>query len=230
MHILALETSGPRGCVAILDGETLLAEVRTAPQERVARALAGCIIQALALAGRSLAQIDLLAVSLGPGSFTGLRFGITTAKTLAYALKRPVIGAPTLVAIARQAPALAAFDRLEVIADAQRAQAYRQSFFVADGVWNAKAGLEIVDLGDWLTTLSAGTAVSGPLLERCRERLPNGVSAMGEDSCHPTAETIGRIARDEFLAGRTDDLWRLSPIYGRVSAAEEKAAARAEPR
>jgi tRNA threonylcarbamoyladenosine biosynthesis protein TsaB len=104
VKILALETATEVCSVAITENEQLLAEgslnVNRAHSEKLMEFIR-TLSDALQL---SLNQIDLLAVSKGPGSFTGLRIGIASAKGLAYALNRPLVGVNTLEALTAQLP------------------------------------------------------------------------------------------------------------------------------
>ena len=132
MRILALETSGSSGSVAALEGTQLILEQPLASGSRSAQSLAPGIDALLAEVGWSVGQIDLLAVTQGPGSFTGLRIGITTAKALAYAVGGQVIGVNTLEVIARQAPpgraAPAKQQTLWTVLDAQRGELFAARF------------------------------------------------------------------------------------------------------
>src|SRR5687768_12135976 len=104
MRILALETSGLSGEVALLEGERVIAEQWLDPGQRTARSLAPGMKQILQTAGWQPRDVQLVAVTIGPGSFTGLRVGVTAAKTLAYAVGCEVMGVDTLEVIAAQAP------------------------------------------------------------------------------------------------------------------------------
>src|SRR5271163_2151267 len=95
-RILALETSELTGSVAAAADGNVLAELQLDPQQRSAQSLAPAIRALLAQVGWQPADIDLLAVTIGPGSFTGLRVGVATAKVFAYACGAEVLGISTL--------------------------------------------------------------------------------------------------------------------------------------
>src|SRR5258707_1343424 len=122
MKILALETSGTAGSVAALEGEQLLKTAALDPVQRTARTLAPAIRDLLKQVGWRPADVQLVAVTAGPGSFTGLRLGVTTAKTFAYAVGCQVLGVNTLEVIASQSPPECSL--LEVVLDAQRQQLF----------------------------------------------------------------------------------------------------------
>ncbi len=103
MRILALETSGKSGAVAAADGEKLLLTLELAATHQSARSLAPAIQRLLGAVRWQAADIELIALTLGPGSFTGLRVGVATAKVLAYATGAAVIGVNALEVIAAQA-------------------------------------------------------------------------------------------------------------------------------
>lgn len=242
MRLLALETSGFSGSVAASDGDQLLGEIRLEPRMRTARGLAPAIRQLLAQVGWRPADLQLIAVTRGPGSFTGLRVGVTTAKTMAYALKIDVIGVDTLAVIASQAPtgaptglttnvaedapAVAATPaRLSVVLDAQRDQLFVADFELDASVrWQVASGSRIVDNAEWLARLSGGEApaVSGPGLEKLHSRLPAGCRVVDRELWTPWAASVARVAQRDASEGRRDDLWTLAPEYYRPSAAEEK--------
>ncbi len=104
MRILALETSGTSGSVAVLEGSSQVAQLILPPGQRSARSLVPTIQDLLGRVGWEMSQIGLVAVTSGPGSFTSLRIGVSTAKALAYAVGAEIIGVNTLGVIARQAP------------------------------------------------------------------------------------------------------------------------------
>src|SRR5262245_11167899 len=120
MRILALETSGTGGGVALFQDSNLLGELELPPPARSAASLAPAISTLLATHQVPPSQIGLVAVTVGPGSFTGLRVGITTARFFAYAAGAQVLGVNTLAAIAESAPQVDEGKRLSVVIDAQR--------------------------------------------------------------------------------------------------------------
>lgn len=104
MRVLGLETAGRAVSAALVEGSEVLAEAWLAAPQQHCRELISLVDWCLGKAGTTLAAVDGLAVSLGPGSFTGLRIGLATAKALALAVKKKLVGVPTLEAIAAAAP------------------------------------------------------------------------------------------------------------------------------
>jgi tRNA threonylcarbamoyladenosine biosynthesis protein TsaB len=221
LRILALETSGTAASVAALAGDKLLAEWSLEPPRRSAQALAPAIADVLRLAGWKPGDVQLVAVTIGPGSFTGLRIGVTTAKMLAYAVGAEIIGVNTLEVIASQTSI--DVPRVSVAIDAQRGQVYAAQFARGDvgGLVRVKE-TAIVDGDLWLAGLNEGMTASGPALATLAARLPRGIHAASEDFWMPTARSTGKVALAHFAAGRRDDVFQLLPLYLRTSAAEEK--------
>lgn len=226
MKILALETSGTFGGVAALDGDRLLAALSLDRSIRTARSLAPGMRDVLRAAGWSARDVELVAVAAGPGSFTGLRLGVTTAKTFAYAVGCKLLGINTLEVIAAQAPA--ACEPLHVIVDAQRQQVFASTRTDAPAA-PSLAPTQVLAIDDWLRELSSGAWVTGPMLARLAERLPRDVNVVDPALWTPTAESVARLAWRHYQAGRRDDVFQLVPQYYRRSAAEEKAAANQAP-
>jgi tRNA threonylcarbamoyladenosine biosynthesis protein TsaB len=101
MLILALDTSQDICTLALGDRANLLAELHVLHRMDLLKRILPNTEQLLSDAGYTQADLDAIAVGLGPGSFTGLRIGVTVAKSLAYVLKKPVVGIETLEALAR---------------------------------------------------------------------------------------------------------------------------------
>lgn len=221
MRVLALETSTSVGTVATLDSDTLLAEAELPRGQRSAQSLAPAIVNQLAGVGWNLSGVQLVATTRGPGSFTGLRIGVTTAKTLAYALGSHVIGLNTQEVIAAQSPPGSGRD-LHVILDAQRQQLFAARYHRdASGHWMPVTPTAVIDIDTWLSLIAPPAWVTGPGLSRITERLKDGVKIVPDRCWTPRAATVGRLALAQFRAGRRDDLWQLVPDYYRQSAAEE---------
>ncbi len=222
-RILALETSGMSGSVAALAGDTLICEMAVNPDQRSARSLAPATRDLWIRCGWRAGDVELLAVTVGPGSFTGLRVGVTTAKTFAYAVGAKAIGLNTLEVIASQVPDDVPGETLAVALDAQRGEVFAATFRRAAGSmeWISKAA--IVNREAWLASLPMGCLVSGPVLSQLAEGVPAGCTRVADEFWYPTAAAVGRLAAGRFAAGESDDAWRLVPLYMRRSAAEEKA-------
>jgi tRNA threonylcarbamoyladenosine biosynthesis protein TsaB len=217
--ILAIEASQTVASVALLDSSGPPRELDLDPGQRSARALAPAVRTLLERSGRQPADVRLVAVSLGPGSFTSLRVGIVTAKTLAYALGVPVLGLGSLDVIAAQAPPAR---KLAVAIDAGRGQVYAARFDTAHDGPRARSPVALLDLHAWLAGLSTDELVSGPILRRPQLALPPGLSTTRPETWYPRAATLAELARLRHAAGQRDDLWRLAPLYVRPSAAEER--------
>jgi tRNA threonylcarbamoyladenosine biosynthesis protein TsaB len=226
--ILALETSSQAGSVALLDRDTVLSERRLRADRRSAQTLAPTIADALAEARRKPQDVRLVAVTIGPGSFTGLRVGVTTAKTFAYAVGAEVLGMDTLEVIASQSDAAEprggrSASRIEAVIDAQRKELFWGRFIKDSSELTRVDENRIVPVDQWLAELRAGAIVTGTGIQRILDRLPADVAVAAEVLREPQAVTVGQLAWKQYDRGRRDDLWKLSPKYLRASAAEEKA-------
>jgi tRNA threonylcarbamoyladenosine biosynthesis protein TsaB len=224
-RILAIESSGRHSSVATLwgdaNGARLVSQILLTGDERTAQVLAPATQQLLAAAGWQPKDVDLVAVTVGPGSFTGLRIGVTAAKAFAYAIEAEIIGVNTLTALAQQVPASAS--PLWAVLDAQRQELFAAKLSVgASQVIRTNRETCIIGQEAWLDGLEVGDRVVGLALKRLAPRVPDEIEIVTERLWQPTAQAVGELAWKEYLAGRRDDVWRLLPNYYRLSAAEEK--------
>ena len=229
MNILALETTEKLATVAAVEDNRLLACHQTDSKLRSAQSLAPSIREVLRAVRWQPQDVDLVAVTVGPGSFTGLRVGVTTAKVFAYAIGAEVLGIDTLEAIAAATPP--EVNRFWTAVDAQRGQWVVRQFARSGGDWPLPLGpSSLVDAEPWLATLPAGDVLLGPVLRKALDRLPDHIRTLGAELWPPTAKQVGMLAARDYAAGRRDDLWTLTPRYSRPSAAEEKPRKEAKPR
>ncbi|HVA23880.1 MAG TPA: tRNA (adenosine(37)-N6)-threonylcarbamoyltransferase complex dimerization subunit type 1 TsaB [Chloroflexota bacterium] len=128
--LLALDTATHYASVALHDGERLLAEQTWLANHDHTRTLLPHVQALLADAHAGMDSLSALAVALGPGSFNGLRVGLSTAKGLAIALKLPLTGASTLELLAAE------YDLAEVAMNASRGRVYR---------WSTGGDIELID-------------------------------------------------------------------------------------
>jgi tRNA threonylcarbamoyladenosine biosynthesis protein TsaB len=225
MLTLALDTSGPIGSVALREAGTLLAERTLQLGVHHGQSLVPEIQQLFRDCGRQFRDCDLVAVSIGPGSFTGLRVGVVFAKSLAYATGCRVAAINTLLAIAHNAPS--DVDRVQVASDAQRGELFVEVFDRQPyGRWRSSSPVEIVNREKWTTGLGKEAVVMGPGLEQVAPALIGRCQILDPGLWTPQAARLAELgeqaARDHSLA----DPWSLEPSYLRKSSAEEKWEAR----
>jgi tRNA threonylcarbamoyladenosine biosynthesis protein TsaB len=219
-RLLILETSGKAGAVALASGPEILAVQHLDEARRHARDVAPVTAGLLAERGWSPRDLAGVVVGLGPGSYTGLRVGIMSARTLAYATGCALIGIGTFAAVASQAPERV--DHLDVIADAQQDKVYAQPFARSAGVWQPTALLAVKPFAAWLAGREAGARVAGPGLRRWAPHLTDCQCLTPEDCWDPRPESLLRLGLTRYLAGERDDVYALEPLYLRPSSAEEQ--------
>lgn len=217
-RLLILETSQRVGKVALASGETILAEGTLDEARRHARDLAPAIRALLQAQSWRARDLDAVIVSKGPGSYTGLRVGIMSAKTLAYATGCALIGIDTFDAIRRQAsPTDLPIHAIDVIADAQQNKVYAQRF------GTSPEPLVILPFETWLESALAIHAIAtGPGLEAYADRLPAELAQLPREDWLPRPASLLHLGLERFRAGQRDDPYVLEPIYLRASSAEEK--------
>ncbi|QDT72936.1 tRNA (adenosine(37)-N6)-threonylcarbamoyltransferase complex dimerization subunit type 1 TsaB [Lacipirellula limnantheis] len=228
MKTLAFETSGLLGSVALLEtvnGKLVSTIERETPaDQRTARSLLPTTHELLKESGWRPADIELVAVSTGPGSFTGLRIGVVAAKTFAYAVGAKLVGVHTLAAMAE--PLAERPSRVWSILDAQRQELFAASFDPARSIIDqAEPSTDVTPIDVWLPRLATGDQVIGPPLAKLAQSLPAGVSVADQRLWNPTAAAVARLGIALFQRGGEISPLELVPDYFRKSAAEEKAEA-----
>lgn len=173
--------------------------------------------------GLTPADIDVVAVSIGPGSFTGLRVGVVFAKTFAWASGAVLVAVDTFRAIAQQAGDCGR--RVAVVSDAQRQEVFFNTYrwdadrqcAVADG------DIRIVPVAD-VAEAAPNCLWSGPGIDRFAHAFAS-VDVVDQKR-EPAAAAVATLGRLQFSDGHTADMQSLEPLYVRRSYAEENAARR----
>jgi len=232
MHILALETSQLPGSIHLAEAHpgrySSHGDLTLPDRQSTAQCFAPRIREMLHASGIGPRSIGLVAVDVGPGSFTGLRIAVTFAKTFAYATGADVLGISSMDILAYQAAEAAeavraAGRRLWTAVDAHRGQVFAACYEVApDGSVRQTVETQLIDTDRWAADLQAKDIVTGPVVERLGSRLSASVQVAPVAVRVPAAEWLARIAWRRWQDGERGDLWRLSPNYIRRSAAEEK--------
>lgn len=228
--ILSLETSTHVCSVALHANGALLASAVTYREQSHASKLAVLVDQVLSLADVTMAQLGAVAVSSGPGSYTGLRIGTSTAKGLCYALNIPLIGVGALDSLALVAgPFNTSRALLCPMIDARRMEVYCQ---LLDAEYNAVSPVEakVIDAESFRAPLEAGPVLFfGNGAAKCQGVIQHKNAFFLAD-VHPMADTVGTLAWEKFRRNETEDLVTFEPFYLKefmikAPAAQEVAAA-----
>lgn len=229
MKTLAIDTSLAAGSVAALDGDRGAARPLGAAGEH-ARLVAAALAEAAAELGWRPRDAELVAVVRGPGSFTGLRVGVATAKGLAWATGARLVGVSGVEVVARLAHATAGWPEapIHVAYDAGRGEVFATTALPATtspSGWNAGPG-RLVPHADWIDSLAPGALVAGPALdlEACGPLLATrpDLRLAPPSARTPSAAAAGAVALFHAAAGSRDDPFTLVPDYVRPSYAEER--------
>lgn len=225
MLTLALDTSGSIGSVALRDAGVLLAERTLQVGVHHGQSLVPEVQRLFRDYGRRIRDCELVAVSIGPGSFTGLRVGVVFAKTLAYATGCRVVAINTLLAIAHNAPSDVV--SVQVASDAQRGELFVEEFDrQPTGIWLSAAPVRIVNVREWADSLDPNSVVMGPGLEKLVATLAGRCRILDSELWTPRAACLAELGELAAQDGLLTDSWSLEPAYLRKSSAEEKWEAR----
>ena len=212
--LLALDTSTRMVGLALFDGVQVLSESVWQTHNYHTVELAPAIEELLARAGVKASELTVLAVALGPGSFTGLRIGLALAKGLALANHIPLVGVPSLDILAAAQP-----QRQESLVAVLRAGRGRLAvgwYRASNGGWRSKGPAELLTAPDLSDRIQEPTLVCGELSAEERRLLArkrkNVILAQAAQSVRRPA-WLAELGWRRWLAGRVDDPNTLSPIY-----------------
>jgi tRNA threonylcarbamoyladenosine biosynthesis protein TsaB len=222
VRVLAIDTSTELCTVAVLADGDLRAELDARVRAKHGEILFRLVDEALELAALDKHELDLLAVGLGPGSFTGTRVGVATAKGLAVALGRPLVGVVTLRAIAAAAPA----PLVAPAVDAHKGEVYVALY--AHGPDGLRERLAPTHAPPDEAVRQLAERAAGAPLALCGSgvrRYPEAFAALDGRSLAPIwdvprAAVVARLALARHAARGPDDRAALEPLYVRPSDAK----------
>ncbi len=226
--ILALETSAGCGSVAITRGDAtfgkVLAEALAQPEITHSRRLLGSVEWAMQISGVDWSDLDGIAVSLGPGSFTGLRIGLAAAKGMAMAADLPLLGVETMQAMAL--PFVGLDKTLWCIVDARKQEVYAAPFSLFDALPRKLADTIAIKPQELVAKLASEPCF---LLGSGVQEYKDIFSSAEKSIILAPSLSMSRAAAIGFLgAGNLDradimDQASAAPLYVRPSDAEFKA-------
>jgi len=223
MKILAIDTSTISGSVAVTEDLRLLAEWTFPSAQTHNRRLLKMVDELLHEAGVALDAVDGLAVTIGPGSFTGVRIGMTTVKTLAWAANKPYAGVPSLDALA--APLGYASQPVCACIDAHKKEVFC-ALYQPDGKGNQHrpGPFQVIPPDRLIERIDKPTIFCGDGWLLYRDLLKKGLGDLAIEASGPyhtiRAASVALLARKMFLEGKAEDPVASVPLYIRPSDAE----------
>lgn len=221
MKILAMDTSSVNATVAVCDENRILGEYTVSNERAHSQIIMPMLESLLNHCSLTIKDIDVFAVALGPGSFTGLRIGISAMKTLAQSLSKPIIGVSSLDEVA------SSFFGTDIIIcpifDARRNEVYNALYLNG----NKFVSERVVDFDELLIELSQKQVIfAGDAIIKYRDKIlsfnnPNWLIAPGSLSMQ-RASALASVALARALDSDFDNLYDLSPIYLRLPQAERE--------
>lgn len=227
MLILALDTSTPTGSVSLLDRDRIIAGRIFDPGIRHCQRLFVEIDELFKLNGFEMANTDALAVTIGPGSFTGLRIGLAAAKGICFAAEKPLVTVSTLEVLASRLP----FSRYPICAmiDARRDQVYTATYDVSEDYPVELSAPRAIEPHILLSELAGSPVIcTGNGAQACAEMLAkNPLAHRAPLHCSGMdASAAGWLALRKLDAGAFADLDAVEPLYLRAPDAKAPRAER----
>lgn len=229
MNLVAFESATSVCSVALwIDGDVVVEAALNRPRAH-AENLVPLISDVLRYGGIAARDLDAVAVSAGPGSFTGLRIGASTAKGLASAVDAELVAVPSLEALAYSAAGavgvIDASDILLAVFDARRdevfAAAFRRQADGSLGVHRETAAVSAVEVVDWLGMVAGTVFLAGDgsakLAAAWGDEMPGvhlpGVHLLSDAVVRPSAASVARLGAERLAQGETVDVAEFEPFY-----------------
>ena len=223
MNIIGIETATERLSVALMvDGVAY--ERHTDARSSHCELISGFVSELLNEGAVDIDELDCVAVSIGPGSFTGLRIGIASAMGISYAISKPVCGVDTLMGIAFHSGF--PYTLVCPLIDARRSEAYTALYRLGQGIPEeiiAPAAMPVSELAGILKSQNEQVTITGPSTDHFQEVLETSGADLqftDPDESKPSALSIARIGEIMFNAGQSVTPSELKPLYLRRSDAE----------
>ena len=227
MKILSLDSTALVASVALCEDEARLGEITIENGNTHSETLLPMVEFLLQRFSITTDEIDLFAISAGPGSFTGVRIGAATAKGLAFGTEKPCVGVSTLEALAYN---LRMHDGLICpVMNARRKQVYTALFRAKDGKLERlmpDSAIAITELDERLSLYSEPIRLCGDGYEITKELLKHPILPTAQNMCQQSAYSVAQVARIAFENGQSVSDLELAPTYLRLSQAERERAER----
>lgn len=224
MKLLAIETSTMLGGIAVMDGNTLIAESRINVKVTHSERIMTEIDHLLQRSGLTIGDIDVFGIAAGPGSFTGLRVGLSTVKGLVYATGKKLVSVPTLEAFAWNIPF--ACHPICPLLDARRKEVYAGIFRWSDNIFVRVIEEQAIKLEDLLAPIREPVIFIGEGALLHRELIQKTLGKLAlfgyPQQMVPSPANVAHLCMKKAEQGLFEDPVGLIPLYLRKSEAEVK--------
>jgi len=219
--VLLLETSGSCGIVALGFGSNIISHRVLEIAKRHVSDMAPAIAEMLKECGWEAKNLDAIATGIGPGSYTGLRIGLMSSRTLAMMTGARLLGISTFEILAQHGLE-AGHAKVEIIADAQQDKIYAQRFENNNSNLISASELKIVSAAEWIANRDISFAIAGPGVPKVLPLIQANQGMVVEQSGNINKESFLALALKKLFSHHSDDPLSLQPLYLRRSSAEEQ--------
>ena len=221
MKVIGIETSGSIGSVSVCDNDTIISKKTFGKTLNHGKEIASSLKSLFDEITWKPNDIDLIAVSIGPGSYTGLRVGVTCAKTLAYSLRKPVIAVPTLDVLAENVESNVR--TLCPVIDAKRKKVYASVYVSVDNEKKRITNFLFISPKDLLDILPEHVFLFGDGVMPYKEIFSQKKITVAYDGLNiACANNVARLGLKRYEQGERCETETLEPLYLRKSEAEER--------
>ena len=212
VYILNIETSTKACSVALFNGKQLVS-CKEHVDEKFSHSekLSLYMLEVLDLAKITFTDLNAVAISMGPGSYTGLRIGVSTAKGLCYALDIPLISVSTLQAMAYGISLTQKSEVFCPMIDARRMEVY-SAFYNSKNKIIRKIQADVIDKKSYKKELNDKVLFFGDGSEKLHKTIIHDNAVFISDF-HPSARFLGSLAQDKYLASDFEDTAYFEPYY-----------------
>jgi len=224
MKVLGVDTSTMTAGVGIIEEDEVLVDLKFDVKITYSEILMPTIDLALKTVGLRLKDMDGFAISIGPGSFTGLRIGLSTIKGLCFTSGKPLASVPSLDALASSS--LYCLYLVAPLLDAKKDQVYAAIYDTSEGELRRKSEYMALNIEDLVKEISKKTLFVGPGARLYQKEL---YDLLGDKACFalneqsvPSGASVARIGLKKLADNQTEDIANLEPLYIRMSEAELK--------
>ena len=224
MRVLGIDTSTMTAGVGIVQDHEVLVDLKFDVKITYSEVLLSTIDLALKTVGLMINDMDGFAISIGPGSFTGLRIGLSTVKGLCFSSGKPLASVSSLDALA----SLSLFCQHPVapLLDAKKNQVYAAIYDTSNGELKRETDYLVVGIENLVKNISKRTLFVGPGAKLYQKEL---IRLLGDKACFalneqslPSGACVARLGLKKLTSGQTEEIANLEPLYIRMSEAELK--------